>query len=182
MWAATSSLSPDPPDPGPLVLVAGGDLAVGQQLTTDSVRGVHVPADLVPDGALTDPSVVAGAVTTAPLRAGEILTDLRLSAPATMEGLDPGLVMAHLPLQDPDLAGVLQPGTRVDVLATADGGVLAGDVLLLRRVVPGDGPGATGPTGSLSFLVAVTPEQAGRLAASAGADLPGHGLTVVIRP
>lgn len=179
VYAGTAALAPDPPPPGPVVLVADQDLPVGAELSSDSVRGRHVPADLVPEGALTDATAVRGTVTTAPLRAGEILTDLRVSAPASMEGLDPELVLAHLPLQDPSLAGVLQPGLRVDVLTTGDGGVVAEDVLLVRRVAQPTGSGSGADP--LSYLVAVTPEQAGRLAAASGRDLPGQGLTVVIR-
>lgn len=180
VYAATGVLAPDPPDPGPLVLVAERDVPVGAELTGAAVRSLRVPAELVPDGALTDVSGLEGAVTTAPLREGEILTDLRVSASASLTGLDPGLVLAHLPLRDPGLAGVLQPGTRVDVLTTTDGAVLAEDVLLVRQV--GGAGGTIGPGAeSLSFLVAVTPEQAGRLAAAGVADLPGQGLTVAIR-
>nr|WP_281497457.1 SAF domain-containing protein [Ornithinimicrobium sp. F0845] len=181
VYAAVTALAPEPPAPGPLVLVADHDVPVGAELGADSVRVTRVPEGLVPGGALSDPAQVQGRVTTAPLRAGEILTDLRVSASASLEGLDPELVLAHLPLRDASLAGVLQPGTRVDVLTTTDGAVLAADVLLVRRVTDQD---AAGPpradADALSFLVAVTPEQAGRLAAG-GADLPGHGLTVVIR-
>ncbi len=175
MYAATSALAPPPPDPGPLVLVAGADVAVGAELTPDTVRAVHVPADLVPRGALTDADSAHGAVTTAPLRAGEILTDLRVAPDGPLEGLDPDLVLAHLPLTRPDLAGVLRPGSRVDVLTTVDGTVLAEDVVVVRQVSPADSDGALG------FLVAVTPEDASSLAVAGGRDVPGAGLTVVLR-
>ena len=176
VYAVTTVLAPTPPDPGPLVVVAASDLAVGEEITAEMVRTVRMPASLVPDGALSDPEPAHGSVTTAPLRAGEVLTDLRISPHGPLEGLDPELVLAHLPLTDPHLSAILQPGTRVDALATVDGAVLADDILVVQRV-PGDD--ATGAR--QSFLVAVTPSQAARLAAAAGADLPGQGLTVVIR-
>lgn len=141
-----------------------------------------MPADLVPAGALTEQGQAVGSVISTPVRAGEILTDLRLSASAPLAGLDPDLVLAHLPLRDPQLAAVLRPGTRVDVLTTGDGTVLASDVLLAQRVTDEQQGLAAGATGApVGFLVAVTPEQASRIAAGAEGDLPGAGLTVVIR-
>ncbi|USQ75835.1 SAF domain-containing protein [Ornithinimicrobium cryptoxanthini] len=176
VYAVTTALVPAPPDPGPVVVVATSDLAVGDEITADSVRPVRMPVGLVPDGALSDPASAHGALTTAPLRAGEVITDLRVSPRGPLEGLDPDLVLAHLPLTEPDLSAILGPGTRVDVLATVDGAVLATDILVVQRVPGADATGVT-----QSFLVAVTPSQAARLAAAAGADLPGQGLTVVIR-
>lgn len=176
VYAVTTALAPAPPDPGPVVVVAASDLAVGEELTADTVRTVRMPASLVPTGALSDPASAHGAITTAPLRAGEVLTDLRISPHGPLEGLAPDLVLAHLPLTDPQLSAILRPGTRVDVLATVDGSVLASDILVVQRVPGADAAGAT-----QSFLVAVTSSQAERLAAGAGPDLPGQGLTVVIR-
>lgn len=184
VYAGTTALAPDPPDPGRVVLVAATDLPVGTELSDTSTREVHVPPELVPSGALTQTSQTHGRVSTAPVRDGEILTDLRVSPTAGLEGLDSGLVLAHLPLVDPSLAGSLRPGVRVDVLGTTDGSVLARDVLLAQRTAVLEESGVLdGGAGAdaAGFLVAVTPEQASRLAAAHGADLPGHGLTVVIR-
>ncbi len=147
---------------------------MGAALDPGSVRSVRVPDHLVPDGALTE--VAQGALTTAPLRAGEILTDLRIAPDGPLEGLDPGLVLAHLPLTVPDLAGSLHPGLRVDVLTTVDGTVLAKEVLLVQQV---RGPESGNDT--VSFLVAVTPEEASRLAVAGSSEAPGAGLTVVLR-
>lgn len=176
VYAVTTVLAPAPPAPGPLVVVAATDLAVGEEISAEMVRTVRMPASLVPGGALSDPEPAHGAVTTAPLRAGEVLTDLRISPHGPLEGLDSDLVLAHLPLNDQRLSTILTPGTRVDALATLDGAVLAADILVVQRVPGADSTGAT-----QSFLVAVTPSQAARLAAAAGADLPGQGLTVVVR-
>lgn len=183
VYAGTTALAPNSPDPGPLVLVARADLPVGAELTAESTRQVHVPDDLVPAGALTDPSEVQGRSSTAPLRAGEILTDLRVAPEALLQGLEPDLVLAHLPLADVALGAALQPGVRVDVLGTVDGSVLAEDVLLVQRVARRDGQGVLerGADDGSSFLVAVTREQASSLASADGTGLPGHGLTVVIR-
>lgn len=182
VYAGLSAVTPDEPDPGPQVLVAGRDLPVGAVLEAGSMRLVHVPEDLVPAGALREESQVEGRVATSPIRDGEIVTDVRVSPESLLHGLDPGLVLAHLPLADLALATTLQPGARVDVLGTLDGSVLAQDVLLVQRVADHEAGGAAfGAAADPSFLVAVTPEQASRLAAATGTGLPGDGLTVVIR-
>lgn len=173
VYGVSTALAPPPPDPGPAVLVAAEDLPVGTELAASTLRSVRVPEHLVPEGALTDPEEVAGSVTTAPLRGGEILTDLRVGSP--LAGLDPDLVLAHLPLRAPDLAAVLQPGQRVDVLATTDGSTLARDVLLVQQVSAPESAGEAG------YLVAVTPEEAGRLAVASADEAPGAGLTVLLR-
>lgn len=178
VYAVTSVLTPAPPDPGPLVVVTSFDVAAGEALTPGAVRTVRMPADLVPTGALSEPALVHGAVTTAPMRAGEVVTDVRVSPEGPLEGLDAELVLAHLPLADQHLAAVVRPGARVDVLSTTDGAVVARDVLVVQQAAS---PETTGGPTSVSFLVAVTGSQAERLAAAGGADLPGHGLTVVIR-
>lgn len=176
VYAGTTVLAPAPPDPGSAVLVATQDVAVGSVLDDQTVRPTRVPDRVVPEGALTEVTEASGALTTAPLRAGEILTDLRVAPEGPLEGLEPGLVLAHLPLTVPDLAGTLHPGLRVDVLTTVDGTVLADEVLLVQQV-----PGPESGDAALSFLVAVTPEEAGRLAVAGSSDLPGAGLTVVLR-
>lgn len=175
VYAGTTVLAPAPPDPGSAVLVATEDVAVGAVLDAQLVRSARVPDHLVPDGALTGVPEVSGALTTAPLRAGEILTDLRVAPEGPLEGLEPGLVLAHLPLAVPDLAGTLHPGVRVDVLTTVDGTVLADEVLLVQQVRRPESGSDT-----VSFLVAVTPEEASRLAVAGSSEAPGAGLTVVL--
>lgn len=176
MYAGTAALAPPSPDPGSPVLVAESDVAVGSTLGPGAVRTALVPDHLVPAGALTDAASVQGAVTTAPLRDGEILTDLRIAPDGPLEGLAADLVLTHLPLAVPELAGTLGPGQRVDVLTTVDGEVLAEDVLLVQQV-----SGTAADPETLSFLVAVTPEEASRLAVAGNSDQPGAGLTVVLR-
>lgn len=175
VYTGTTVLAPSPPDPGSAVLVATEDVAVGAVLDGQLVRSTRVPDHLVPDGALTEVPEVFGALTTAPLRAGEILTDLRIAPEGPLEGLEPGLVLAHLPLTVPDLAGTLHPGLRVDVLTTVDGTVLAEEVLLVQQV-----RGSESSSDTVSFLVAVTPEEASRLAAAGSSQAPGAGLTVIL--
>ncbi|MBK1785494.1 RcpC/CpaB family pilus assembly protein [Prauserella cavernicola] len=97
---------------GPL-LVTARDLPLGSTLRPADVRTAHVPDSLRPDGALTDPAQVNGKQLMGVARSGEPLTDARLigerSAP-------PGTATVPVRLADSGVAGLLQPGTRVDVV------------------------------------------------------------------
>ena len=173
-YLTIGALRPPPPDPGPLVVVAAADLPVGAELAADSVRTAHLPADLVPRGALTQPHQAVGSVLAAPLRAGEVLTDLRLSPGAALAGLDPDLVLAHLPLTDPQLSHKPVPRLIPASTPAETAAVLAAEVLIV--------PAAPGVGVGLGFLGGVTTDQGGQLAAATGGELPGRGVTVLIRP
>lgn len=118
------------------------------------------------------------------MRSGEVITDVRVTAAAPLTGLDPGLVLAHLPPADSGLVSTLPPGTRVDVLATLDGRALARNVLVVQQLSAAAGavPGSTPRPGGGGLLVAVTPTQASDLASAVGTGLPGTGFVVTIRP
>lgn len=183
VYAATTALAPPAPDPGTAVLITRQDLSVGDPFDEAAVESVHLPEDLVPAGAVTDHTALQDQVAASPVRAGEVVTDVRVGVGAPLTGLDPGLILAHLPPVDSGLVATLTPGTRIDVLGTLDGRMLAGDVLVVQRlpsapgIVPGDGarPGGGG------VLVAVTPAQAAELAGAVGGDLPGTGFVVTVR-
>ncbi len=168
-WAAVSAVSPTAPDPGPAVVVAARDLPVGTAISLEHLSVVHLPVETVPDGTFGDPSAIRG-VLSAPLRRGEVLTDVRLSAAGTLEGLADGQVLAHVPLADAGIVPMLSAGARVDVLSTVDGQVVAADVLVTHA-----------PTERSGLIVAVSADQASALAVAASPDLPGAGVTVVIR-
>lgn len=110
-----SSLRP-PESAWPGVRVAARDLPAGTVLGARDVRVVRVPPDAVPSGAL---SSVAGQVLAAPVRRGEALTDARVrSARGLLVGQPPGLVAAPVRVADADTVDLVQPGDRVDLLAT----------------------------------------------------------------
>ncbi|GAA1261647.1 SAF domain-containing protein [Saccharothrix xinjiangensis] len=107
--AALLTVLPD----GPVVdvLVAARDLPPDVALTAADVREVAMPPPLAPSGAVSRDEAVGRGLTAA-ARAGEPLTDARLT-PA-----DPDASSVAVRLADGGVAGLLRPGSRVDVVAT----------------------------------------------------------------
>ena len=155
-------------------VVTTHDLPAGAPLVAADLAVRDVPLALLPAGVLADPAPAVGRVTAGPVRAGEVLTDLRLVGPPLWASVGPGQVAAPVRLADVAVAGLLRPGDRVDVLATSpDDGtaevVAAGALVLGAPGPPGDVPGPD-PSGLL--VLAVPPDTAARLAAAAAtADL-----------
>jgi pilus assembly protein CpaB len=161
-----------PEDPGTAVVVASQDLASGTALTGNDVAVATWPAPLVPAGALRTPQEVGGRVLAGAARAGEPLTDVRLAGRESAARLtgrpDDAAVPVRLP--NPDVAGLLGPGSRVDVVAPGpDDGrpvVLAADAAVLTVLAAEPArPGQAAP-GRL-VLVALPRSEAARVAAAA---------------
>lgn len=150
------------------VVVATRDLQPGSALTQPDVEVRLLPATDVPLGTLTSRAAAIGRILAGPLRAGEPITDVRLVGPAdtALTTGDPTAATVPVRLADPDVADLLRPGIRVDVV-TLDPDrqtdpVLAEDatVITIR-----DTPGVQGQAGRL-VLVAVPRQAATQLAAA----------------
>jgi pilus assembly protein CpaB len=158
-----------PARPGVDVVVAGRDLPPGATISAADVVLRSWPAYSVPGGALRATADVDGRVLAGAARAGEPLTDLRLAGPALAAGATglPDATGVPVRLADPDVAALLGPGSRVDVVTTAADGaeavLLAADAVVLT-VLADDGRGAAG-RGRL-VLVALPREIATRVAAA----------------
>ncbi|MCW0213943.1 MAG: SAF domain-containing protein [Pseudonocardia sp.] len=167
LLAAILALAPT--RPGVDVLVAGRDLSPGATIAAADVVLRSWPAELVPAGVLHAVADADGRVLAGAARAGEPLTDLRLAGPALAAGAtgSPNATGVPVRLADPDVAALLGPGSRVDVVTTAAEGaepvVLAADAVVLT-VLADDGRGAAG-RGRL-VLVALPREIATRVAAA----------------
>lgn len=107
-----------PPAETTTVLVAARDLPSGSRVGADDLTAVQLPSDNVPHGALRDSEEVAGRTLAAPMRRGEPLTDVRLVAPAMLDGY-PGLVAAPVRVADPAAVRLLAVGDRVDLVAVS---------------------------------------------------------------
>ncbi len=147
------------------VLVAAVDLPAGVPVPLDAVRTEDRPVGLIPEDGLD--TLPPGAVTRAPMAAGEVVLGRRLDptgASALAAALPDGTRGVAVPRTEtvPDV----QPGDRVDVLVAASG------------LDPGVAPARTAATGAvvahvgeLAVLVAVRPHEVGDVAAAAGAGL-----------
>lgn len=160
-----------PRERGSPVVVTVRDVPSGTALAAADLAVASWPTALVPAGAVRAPPDATGRVLLGAARAGEPLTDVRLAGPETTARLtgrkDDAAVPVRLP--DPDVARLLAPGSRVDLVSPApDDGlpvVLAADaaVLTVLAAEP-DGPGAG--RGRL-VLVALPRAAAARVAAAA---------------
>jgi Flp pilus assembly protein CpaB len=120
----TLLLRGDPDAARATVLAAARDLPPGRVLAATDLRTVLRESGTLPTGALRDAKVVAGHTLAAPVRAGELLTDVRLLGPrlAAAATGDTDARIVPISLADRGVADMLREGDRVDVVAPAAGG------------------------------------------------------------
>lgn len=139
-----------PADRGVPVVVAARDVTPGATLAAADLTVRQWPRGQVPAGALGEVAAAEGRVLVGAARAGEPLTDVRLAGSELAARLDgtPDAAAVPVRLADADVAALLVPGSRVDVVtlgASADEPVvLARDAAVLAVLPPGTGPGARG--------------------------------------
>lgn len=147
---------------GPAV-AAATDLSRGARIGVTDVRAIHVPAGLIPSGALSEAADAVGATLSGDVTEGEILTEARLARAGPVAALVPGGFRA-LAVTVALAPGLLAPGDRVDVLAVAPGRPFAEalavgvEVLMVREAALAESSVAT-------VVLLVTPDQAAELAA-----------------
>ena len=169
-----------PPSPPTVnVVAAADDLAAGTEVRAADVTLVAVPEAYAPPGALATADAVIGRMLSAPMRAGEIITDARLVDTGAL-GAE-GALAVPVRLADADVASLLAPGMRLDIVRAVRGGspeIVAEDVRVITvpRRSTGFGSSAESAAGSL-LLVAADRLTAIRLAA-AGTQ---GGLTAILR-
>ncbi len=153
--AAVHAVAAPPPATVP-VTTAAHDLPAGTVLGAGDLTTRDLPPEAVPDGATAG----MGETLAAPLRAGEPVTDVRLlgSALATAH---PDLATLPVRLPDAGQVALLDPGDRIDLIATdpqAGGSrVVAADAVVLA-VPPDPGDGTSGPaTAGALVVLAVAP-------------------------
>jgi Flp pilus assembly protein CpaB len=150
------------------VVVAGADLPAGTLLDEHDLASVRLPPDAVPAGTQPDVDDLVGRVLAGAVRAGEVVTDVRLVGPGVTASLRDGQVAAPVRLADLAVAALVRTGDRVDVLATAPDAERAELVAVAALVLAAPLPATDGtdPAAGL-LLLAVDAPTAARLAAAA---------------
>lgn len=122
----------DPPTARAAMVVS--DLPAGHILQPDDVRARDVPTDLLPQGALAIDDLPVGRPVAAPLRAGQLLTDLSVVSPTALHSHPPGTVLATVRITDPAAIETVAVGDRVSVLG-ADLRAVGPAAVVARRVL-----------------------------------------------
>jgi len=109
------------------VVVAANDIPVGAKLDLSSVKLVRWARDSVPQGAFTDPQAVAGSFAKSEFVASEPVVASKLFMGQMTSGVMPLLIPAgmramSMPVDEvSDIAGFVEPHTRVDILVAVAG-------------------------------------------------------------
>jgi Flp pilus assembly protein CpaB len=167
----------EPPPDTRTVAVPGRDLSAGHVLTADDLEDRAVPVGLLPSGVVESPE---GRRLATPVRAGEPVTDVRLSGNALLASY-PGLAAVPLRIPDPGAVGLLAPGDLVDVLATDPRGGTS-RLLLVAAPVLGlppadDQPTAAGTVGGRLVVLGVPPQDREEVASA----MVGEYLSLSLR-
>jgi pilus assembly protein CpaB len=114
------------------VVVAADDIQVGTKLDTHDVGVITIPQSAVPPGAFSDTSRVIGRGAVLPVSKGDFILQSKLAALNAGAGLPSmipqGMRAVSVRVNDVvSVAGFVQPGTRVDVLATGNEGSGSGN-------------------------------------------------------
>ena len=109
------------------VVMAANDIQVGTKLEAHDVHVVTLPQSAVPPGAFSGTSQVVGRGAILPVSKGEFILPSKLAAINAGAGLPSmipqGMRAVSVRVNDVvSVAGFVQPGTHVDVLATGQGG------------------------------------------------------------
>jgi pilus assembly protein CpaB len=114
-------------EPSVEVVVAANDIQVGSRLEDRDIRLVSFPQSNIPPGAFTRKSQALNRGVVLPISKGEFILPNKLAAQNAGAGLPslipPGMRAVSVRVNDVvSVAGFVQPGTRVDVLATSSSG------------------------------------------------------------
>ena len=140
------------------VVVASRLVVAGSTVTDTDVRVARMPTQAVPDGALVRTQDAIGKVAGTGIRAGQILTDLTLVGGAPGDGT----VVLSVKLDNPELASLAPPGTRVTLYATTSAQAVASHVLVVAAPTVSGG-NVLSPSSTTVLLVRVTADQAGAI-------------------
>lgn len=175
LLAAVLAVRPPPQargEPTVPMLVATRDLAPGASLRPVDVRVVQAPESLRPPAALTAADQVAGRVLAGAASRGEPVTRARLvgGENSRLATGDPDAVAVPVRLADPEVAAILAPGARVDVVTAPPEGrseavlLAANATVVTVRTDEPTAPAQPGTPPGRLVVIAVPGESAARLA------------------
>jgi len=140
------------------VVVASRLVAAGSTVTDSDVKLARMPRQAVPDGVITQPQDAVGKVAGTGIRAGQILTDLTLVGGTSTDGT----VVLSVRLDNPELASLAPPGTRVTLYTTMSAQPVASHVLVVAAPTVSSGTVLSGSSATV-LLVRVTADEAGAI-------------------
>jgi pilus assembly protein CpaB len=122
------------------VVVAADDIPVGSRLDVRDVHVINLPQAAVPQGAFTGTSQILGRGAILPMSKGEFILNSKLAplnAGAGLPSMIPqGMRAVSVRVNDVvSVAGFVQPGTHVDVLATGSEGSERQTTTVLENVL-----------------------------------------------
>jgi len=158
VFATLSALTARDSEDRVSVLVASRLIAAGSTVSDADVTVARLPRVAVPAGVLTDPRDAVGKVAGAGIRTGQMITDLTLVGGAS----DDGTVVLSVRLDNPELAALAPPGTRVTLYATTSARPVASHVLVVAVPAVGGGSVLSGASTTV-LLVRVSSEEAGAI-------------------
>ncbi len=176
------------------VCTATRDISPGDVISNGDVEKLEWVVDLLPEGAVTDPSEIVGLTATAQILANEPITMKRVGSSSESISIPDGLSAVTIPSEDVlAVGGAVESGSLVDVYATDSSSVrLLGErILVLETSNTGSsqqsqqGFGTAASRASISWVtLAVTPESVEEVIAASRSgnlylSLPGSQPDVV---
>ena len=159
------------------VVVAADDIQVGTKLDTHDVGLISIPQSSVPPGAFSDTARVIGRGAVLPVSKGDFILQSKLAALNAGAGLPSmipqGMRAVSVRVNDVvSVAGFVQPGTRVDVLATGNEGsgndrqttTILENVAVIAVGKNLGGPGSADSPAAPVITLLVSPDDAQKLA------------------
>jgi hypothetical protein len=122
-------------------VVVAEDLPAGHLLEQADVRTQEVAHDMLPSGAVDMDDLPVGRPLAAPVRAGQLLTDLSVVSARALQAHPPGTVLATVRVTDPAATEAIAVGDRVSVIG-AELHARGGASVVARRVLVVAMPGA----------------------------------------
>lgn len=150
------------------VCVASRDLAAGEVVESGAMATKLWVADLLPEGAVTDPAQIVGQRLGSPIYRGEVVCIRRTEASGSELSVPEGMAALSVPTRPVQaVGGSVEPGMVVDVYATgpaATSRLVAGALVLASSAVS---EGAAGASQMAWITLAIQPERVQEVVAAA---------------